>query len=137
LAIVGGLIALGCIGSSIFVALSVCSLARLAGPDLVAQDYYQTIEHQDYATAYTYLDGNATFTVNGQSVPVTSPDAFTAEATTLDNTLGPVSYFHPSINENDYSRIDVTVTRNGPSYLVHLQLAQVNNVWKIISADGI
>ncbi len=107
------------------------------GPDLLAQDYYQAIENQDYTKAYTYLDSNATFTVNGQSVPVTSPDVFTTEATTLDNTLGPVSYFRSSINANDYSRVDVTVTRNGPSYLVHLQLAQVGNNWKIINADGI
>ncbi len=128
---------LSCVGCSIIFALGFGSFARLAGPDLVAQDYYQAIEHQDYTTAYSYLDSNAIFTVNGQSVPATQLDAFTTEATTLDSTLGPVSYFHPSINANDYSRIDVTVTRNGPSYLVHLQLAQVGNDWKIISADGI
>jgi len=128
---------LGCAGCSIFFALEFGSFARLAGPDLVAQSYYQAVEHQDYTTAYSYLDSNATFTVNGQAVAVTSLDAFTTEATTLDGTLGSVSYFRASINANDYSRIDVTVTRNGPSYLVHLQLAQVGNNWKIISADGI
>jgi len=75
--------------------------------------------------------------VNGQAVPVTQSDAFATEAATLDSTLGQVSYFRPNISGNDYSRIDVTVKRNGPSYLVHLQLIQVGNSWKIVNADGI
>jgi hypothetical protein len=137
LAILGGIIALSCVSCTLVFALGFSSFASLVGPDFGVQEYYQAIEHQDYPKAYTYLDGNATLTVNGQSVPVTNPDLFAAGATTLDNTLGPVSYFRPSINPNDYSRIDVTVTRNGPSYLIHLQLAQVGSIWKIISADGI
>ncbi len=128
---------LGCAGCSIFFALGFGSFARLAGPDLVVQYYYQAVEHQDYTTAFSYLDSNANFTENGQPIPVSPLDAFTTEATTLDGTLGPVSYFRSSISGNDYSNIDVTVTRNGPSYLVHLQLAQVGSNWVIISADGI
>lgn len=126
-----------CVGSSIIVAQGVGSLVRLAGPAIAAQDYYRAIEQQDYTKAYTYLDSNATLTVNGQSVPVTQQDEFTTEATIVDSTSGPVSYFRANINGNDYARVDVTVTRNGPSYLVHLQLQQVGNTWKIISADGI
>lgn len=137
LAIIGGLVAFACIASSIFVALSVGSIARIAGPDFTVQEYYQAIEQQDYAKAYTYLSSNATVTVNGQAVPVTQSDAFTTEAATLDSTLGTVSYFRPTISGNDFSRIDVTVTRNGPSYVVHVQLIQVGSSWKIVTADGI
>jgi hypothetical protein len=141
LAIIGGLVALVCIASSIFVALSIGSIAgsfsRIAGPEFTVQGYYQALEHQDYTKAYSYLSSNATVTVNGQAVPVTQSDAFATEAMTLDSTLGPVSYFRPNISGGDYSRIDVTVTRNGPSYLVHIQLIQVGSSWKIVNADGI
>ncbi len=138
LSIVGGVIALSCAVCAIAAVLSVGFFARLGEPAVVAQSYYQAIERQDYTQAYTYLDSNATFTVDGQPVTVTQADAFTTEATMLDNTLGPVSSFRVvGFNPNDFSRIDVVVTRNGSSYPVHLRLKQVGSDWKITSADGI
>jgi hypothetical protein len=137
LAIIGGLVALACIASSIVIAVGVGYVASIAGPDFTVQEYYQAIEHQDYVKATTYLSSNGAITINGLAAPITQLDAFTTEAEALDSTQGPVSFFHSSINGSDYSRIDVTVTRNGPSYLVHLQLIQEGNSWKIVSADGI
>jgi len=137
LSIVGGIIALSCAGCAITAALGVGLFDKLAGPTFVAGDYYRAIDSQNYAQAYTYLDSNATLTVGGQSVAVAQADAFTTEATMLDNRLGPVSSDDESIDPHDFSRIDVTVTRNGPSYLVHLQFTQVGSDWKITSADGI
>ena len=141
LSIVGGVIALSCAICAITAVLSIgflAPLARAEEPVVVVQSYYQAIERQDYTQAYTYLDSNATFTVDGQPVAITQAYAFTTEATMLDNTLGPVSSFSlVSIHPNDFSRINVSVTRKGSSYLVHLQLKQVGSDWKITSADGI
>ena len=139
--VVSGIIALTCAICAITAVLSVGFFARAGErfePVVVTQIYYQAIEGQDYTQAYTYLDSNATFTVDGQPVAVTQANAFTTEATMLDNTLGLVSSFKVVvIHPNDFSRINVSVTRSASSYLVHLQLKQIGSDWKITSADGI
>ena len=144
LAIVGGILVLGCGG---------CIIASVAGlgifgravstaiaPSTTANSYYNAIKKQDYATAFTYLDISGA-SVEGQQV---SKDAFIILGQTIDATKGTVSSFSQSgisLNTNTSSgttaTITMDVTRNGSTYTVHLELRQENNVWKITSVDNI
>ncbi len=142
LAIVGGILVLGCGG---------CIIASVAGlgifgrtvstaiaPSATANSYYNAIKKQDYATAFTYLDISGA-SVEGQQV---SKDAFIILGQTIDATKGTVSSFSQSgisLNTSSGNTATVTmdVTRNGSSYTVHLELRQENNVWKITSVDNI
>ena len=144
LAVVGGILVLGCGG---------CIIASVAGlgifgravstaiaPSTTANSYYDAIKKQDYATAFTYLDISGT-SVKGQQV---SKEAFIILGQTIDATKGTVSSFSQSgisLNTNTSSgttaTITMDVTRNGSTYTVHLELRQENNVWKITSVDNI
>ncbi len=111
--------------------------AQAVGPQITVQQYYQAVQQQDYATAYSYLANDATVNVNNQSVPVTQETSYESAAKALDISLGPVTSFKPTTNGSDTSHVTVTVTRNGKSYDVHMVLVKVGNNWKIQSADGI
>ena len=144
LAVVGGILVLGCGG---------CIIASVAGlgifgravstaiaPSATANSYYNAIKKQDYATAFTYLDTSGT-SVKGQQV---SKDAFIILGQTIDATKGTVSSFsqsgislNTSTSSGNTATVTMDVTRNGSSYTVHLELRQENNVWKITSVDNI
>ena len=57
LAIIGGIIVLGCAGCAIASAAGIGFFAKtVLGPTTTANAYYQAIKNQDYAKAYTYID---------------------------------------------------------------------------------
>ena len=131
--IVGGLIAIAVIGLAIVVGIAAYSAVnslKQNGP--IAARYYLNIMGGDYATAYSYLDSNAT--INGQ--PVGDQQAFIRLAKAADAQHGTV---HGVVlnTENDGTNVTVTLDRGSRSYDVDLVLRQENGTWKIISADGI
>jgi hypothetical protein len=136
LGIIGGIIALGCAGCAIATALGVNFFAQAVGPTVVAEQYYQAIQKQDYVTAYSYLASGATLTIQGQPVPVTQPQLFTAAAQALDSQLGPVSSHTLQPDGSNTSRITVVVIRPKKTYNVILTLVKVGNDWKIQNIDG-
>ena len=106
----------------------------------VTNRYYTAIEHQDYATAYSFLDAPK-ITLNGQQL---TQNAYTQAASSLDEQRGKVvSYSLPSISIESEggvgsAQITVNVTRSkGNPYEVHLQLQQEYSGWKIVSIDDI
>ncbi len=145
LAVVGGILVLGCGG---------CIIASVAGiglfgkvvttaiaPSATANSYYNAIEKKDYATAFNFLDISSA-SVEGRQL---TQDTFVLLAQTLDQTKGTVTSFSQtgvSVDSNTSSGNTATVTMsvtrsNGSSYTVHLQLQEINNVWKITSVDNI
>ena len=144
LAVVGGILVLGC-GGCIIASVAGISLfgtvvSTVIAPSATANSYYTAIEKQDYATAFNFLDINSA-SVEGQQL---TQDAFVLLAQTVDLTKGTVTSFKQtgvSVNSNTSSgntaTVTMSVTRNGSSYTVHLQLQETNNVWKITSVDNI
>src|SRR6266516_5568763 len=133
LAVVGGILVLGCGG---------CIIASVAGlgifgravstaiaPSATAASYYKAIQNQHYATAFTYLDTSGA-SVEGQQV---SKDAFIILGQTIDATKGTVSSFNQtsvslntSTNNDTTATVTIDVTHNDSSYTVHLELRQEN-----------
>jgi len=103
-------------------------------PVPVVASYGLSFMRQDYATAYTNLDSQAT--INGQQV---DQQSFTALATSADEHYGKVSGYSidPALQGNDPSHRTITVHRGNRNYQIHLQLKLEGNDWKIISADGV
>jgi hypothetical protein len=134
LGIIGGIIVLGCVGCGITAVMGIGFFAKVAGPTFTATEYYTAIKNQDYSQAYTYWDTSGTTSLQGQQA---TQDAFILVAQAVDTAKGPVTNFSVQPNTNDPSLVTVTVTRNGSSYVVQLQLHQVNGTWKIIKASGI
>jgi hypothetical protein len=102
--------------------------------------YYTAITHQDYDTAYKYLDASKV-TLGGQ--PLTQ-SLFLQTGQALDAQKGPVRSYSFSTSPGNPlgpKTFIVTVTRNGPPYTVHLQLnleVQNGNIgWMIVSIDNI
>ena len=136
LAIIGGIIVLGCAGCAIASAAGIGFFAKtVLGPTTTANAYYQAIKNQDYAKAYTYID---TSKASGQ-VQQETEQAFSALGQLDDRTQGPVTSFSQqgvSVN-NDTATVTMSVTRNGSPYTVHLQMKQEGNDWKIVGFDNI
>jgi hypothetical protein len=109
----------------------------VAAPALVVNQYYSAVQKQDYNTAYSYIDQNLTAS-NGQ--PLTQ-QVYTVAAQALDEVKGKVSRFSVGGNisvTNNTASVTVSVTRGSTAaYDVHLQLQQVNGIWKISSYDNI
>jgi len=140
LAIIGGLIVLGCGGCGILFASGAGIFGGLVGsivgPAYTVNQYYNAIEKQDYTTAYSYIGTNLT-TTTGKTV---TQDLYTAAAQALDVTKGKVTNFSVGniSSSNNVTSVTVSVTRaNAVPYDVHLQLQQVNGTWKITSYDNI
>lgn len=140
LAIVGGLLVLGCAGCIFASALGIGFFTKsILGPTTSATGYYQAIKDQKYDVASSYLDTSGA-TINGQ--PVTGT-AFVSAAQAQDQAKGPVTSFAQtninvsSNNGQNTATVTMSVTRNGPPYTVVLQLKQVGNAWKITSADNL
>jgi NTF2-like N-terminal transpeptidase domain len=108
----------------------------VAGPALVANQYYSAVEKQDYTTAYSYLSTNL---IAQNNQPLTQ-ELYTTAAQTLDAVKGKVTNYNVKnvTTNNTTTSLTVTVTRaNAPSYDVQLQLEQVNGTWKITKFDNI
>jgi len=136
LAIIGGIVVLGCGGCAIASAAGIGFFAKtVIGPTTTANAYYQAIKDQDYAKAYTYID---TSKASGQLQQETE-QAFSALGQLDDKAQGRVTSFsqqNVSVN-NDTSTVTMSVTRNGSPYTVHLQMKQEGNDWKIVGFDNI
>jgi len=137
LSVVGGLIVLSCIGCAVVGGFGINQIAQKEGGVIAATAYYQAIEKQDYASAYTYLD--TTGTVMRQQV---NQADFATAAQAVDGTKGTVtsatlatSAAQAPTTQN--TSVTMSVTRDGQTYEVHLQLRKEGNEWKITDADGI
>lgn len=136
LSIVGGVLVLGCAGCITLSVLGYNLFAPTVGATVTANSYYQAIKNQDYTQAYSFLASNMTTTNGG---PLTQ-SAFTTGATAEDTTLGTVTNFsQTSIStSNGTASVTISVTRSGgQSYVVHLQLQQINGNWLITQFDNI
>ena len=129
---------LACVGS----VFAVVYFASHSPATDVVNHYYTAIEHQDYATAYGYIDPSITLTTQAGSQQITQ-DLFTQVAQGFDTAKGKVTGYsitNTSLNSNNgVSTGDfiVSVTRNGPAYNVHLQLKQEGTDWKIVGFDNL
>ena len=128
---VGTLCAMTLIGLTAFVGVTASAASNpLKQKGAVAARYYLTIESGDYATAYSFLDRDAT--IDGQPV---DEQAFLRLAKSADAKYGTVYRMVP-YTQGDGTH--VTVYRAIlPCYDVHLVLKQENSTWKITSANGI
>ena len=141
LAIIGGIALLVCGGCAIAslagISLFGPAVTKALGPSTTANAYYQAIQKQDYTTAYTFLD-TSSVSVQGQQI---TEDTFVILAQTVDKTKGTASGFHQtSVNVDTTAgtaAISMSVTRNGASYPVQIQLRQINNDWKITFVDNL
>ncbi len=134
-------ITLGIIAGVFVLACAICgSLALFAnnGPDSTVKDYYKAVQSQDYATAYTYLAPGASFTdpQSNKNIPITSQAVYTLAAKTLDKDLGMLTDYQTS-DGSDTNHVNVSVTRGGKQYAIHLTMTKVDGKWKILNADGI
>jgi len=139
-------ITLGIIGGLIVIACGICGVASMmganifnqaAGSTIVVEQYYQAVQKQDYATAYTFVSPTANVSLQGKNFPVSSAQSYTLLAQTLDKSLGTVSQHTSHIDGSNTSSFTITVTRGGKQYIVHMTLSKTGNDWKITSADGI
>jgi len=96
--------------------------------------FYQALEAQNYALAYSYLDANATI-ANGQKL---TQQTFTQLAQSRDNQFGPVTGFNLLLNSSDHTQVIMTIARkSGFRYHTHLRVKQKGNDWKILTLDRI
>ncbi len=105
----------------------------IAGPTIVADQYYTTIKNQDYTKAYTFWDSNAQ--------KVYPLEMFTSESQLVDTQLGPMTHYSIAspvqYPENNTAIVTLTVTRSGGvSQTVQLHLQQVGSEWKITSSEA-
>jgi|SRR5712692_5203587 len=107
----------------------------------VVQQYYNAVEKQDYSTAYSYLAGHNTLTLNGQRQNA-SQGLYTQVAQTIDQENGKVTaynitgiYLNFSTSTGNTAAITVNVTRGSTTQEVHVQLQQEGNDWKIVTID--
>lgn len=109
----------------------------ISGPSTAVNQYYQAVEQQKYATAYTYLRID-TFTLGGETFPANAT-VYERIATAIDTQRGTVtshSIKNTVVNNND-ATILVDVTRGGQTTEVTLQLQKLGNDWKITNIDRI
>jgi len=107
-----------------------------------SQNYYDAFKSQDYASAYSYLDPTITLSVQGQKQQI-SQQSFIQVAQAYDAAKGKVSNYsitginlNASTDTGNTASITVSVTRN-TTYVVHLQLKQEGNDWKIVGFDSL
>jgi hypothetical protein len=133
LSILAGVLVLFCaICGSLFL------FASNSGPDSTVKDYYKAVQSKDYATAYTYLAPGASFSdpQSGKKIPITSSTVYIVVAQTLDKDLGALTDYETS-SGSDTNHVNVSVTRGGKQYAIHLTMTKIDDKWKIFNADGI
>jgi flagellar basal body-associated protein FliL len=116
-------------------------LAVVNSPAKVAvQNYYNAVEAQNYAQAYSYLDIQ-TLSFNGQQ-QTASQGLYTQVAQAIDQANGKVTAYtitginlNSSTSTGNTATITVNVTRGGKTQEVHVQLQQEGNDWKIVGID--
>ena len=102
--------------------------------EATSTSFYQALEAQNYALAYSYLDANATI-ANGQKL---TQQTFTQLAQSRDNQFGPVTGFDLLLNSSDHTQVIMTIARkSGFRYHAHLWVKQKGNDWKILTLDRI
>ena len=106
----------------------------------VTQQYYNALESQNYAQAYTYLDIQ-NLTLNGQQQQATQA-LYIQVAQIVDKQNGKVTNYNitgvdlnSSTSAGNTATVTVDVTRNGNTQQVHVQLRQEGSDWKIVSID--
>jgi hypothetical protein len=57
-------------------------------------------------------------------------------AQTLDKDLGALTAYETS-SGSDTNHVNVSVTRGGKQYAIHLTMTKIDDKWKILNADGI
>jgi Domain of unknown function (DUF4878) len=104
------------------------------------QNYYNAVEAQNYATAYSYLDIQ-TLTFNGQQ-QTASQGLYTQVAQAIDQANGRVTAYtitgvelNSSTSTGNTATITANVTRGGKTQEVHVQLQPEGNDWKIVGID--
>ena len=103
-----------------------------------ANQYFTAVEHQDYNTAFTYLD-TSHLQLNGQTI---TQQLYVQGAMLYDQAKGKLSAYSitgSSINSNNgvnTAMLTVSETRNGSSYNVNVQMMQESSGWKITSLDN-
>jgi hypothetical protein len=143
--LIGGLVLVVCvlavIGLSTYfinrVSATVTSLFnRTDVPEFVAAHYYEAIRKRDYATAFGDLDSQAT--LNGQPL---NEAAFNKLAADTDAQRGSLFSYGLLKQSNAgmpaATEFDAHLRRGDQPYVVHLQLRQVGDRWKISSMDGL
>jgi hypothetical protein len=133
LSIVAGVFVLFCA-----VCGSLALFANSSGPDSTVKEYYKAVQSKDYATAYTYFAPGAAFSdpQSGKKIPVTTSAAYILVAQTLDKELGTLTDYETS-SGSDTNHVNVSVTRGGKQYAIHLTMTKIDDKWKILNADGI
>jgi len=134
--LVGSLLGCSLIGGGVFLLMKTLS----DSPSVkMANNYYTTIEKQDYTTAYSYLDADR---ITLYTHPLTQ-DAYIQKANMLDVQEGMVTSHTVSGVDVEWSNgvstasITVNVTRKGLTYPVEVQFLEDPRGWKIVSIDGI
>jgi hypothetical protein len=103
-----------------------------------ANQYYTAVEHQDYNTAFSYLDASR-LQLNGQGL---TEQLYVQGALLFDQTKGKLTAYSitgSSINSNNgvnTAMLTVSETRNGSSYDVNVGLMQESSGWKITSLNN-
>ncbi len=133
LGVIGGLLVIGgivlAVGRSSFTG---SAIKTIAGPTIVADQYYTAIRNRDYTKAYTYWDSN--------EQKVYPLEMFTSESQLVDKQLGIVTHYtiasQVQYPDNNKAIVTLTATRSGGSQTVQLHLLQVGSEWKIISSEA-
>ena len=91
----------------------------------VVQDYYNGVERQDYATAYTY--------VNHQSGQFQTLAAYSKSSLSLDQTAGTLTAYTISSTSitNGIATVIVDRTRGGNTAEIFVEVQQIGGNWKI------
>lgn len=99
----------------------------------IPERYILSMIGRDYATAYSYLDSQAT--INGQ--PVANQQTFTAMATAADNRDGTAMGAEVENTSPDQTHVTINLHRGKRTYVIHLVLKLEGSSWEIISADSL
>ncbi len=134
----------------VIISISIQDAQRVSVGDAFSatRRYYQALQREDYATAYTYVDHHATVTIDGRATALGSADALAATARARDQRDGAVTAYTLTDGafEQGKNVVDLTVhvTRAASEYDAHIQMKWVggNRVivdkgkWTILQADG-
>jgi hypothetical protein len=134
LSIVGTIFVLACAGG-----VSLLLFANLGGPDSAAQNYYNAVEKQDYATAYNYFAPGASFTdtQSGKTLQIPTEPVYVTVAESVDKEYGILTNYQTKTSSgSDNKHIIATLTRSGQQYQANLTMTQVDGNWKILNFDS-
>lgn len=140
-------IILSIVGASVLLLCGLCSWGAysFAAPifqgvssvSTLTQDYYQSLEQQNYGVAYTDLQvsnlSQADFTQQAQQRETESGTINSFQITAVSPQ---VSSSSSSTNISGYT-ITINVVRKNSTYTVHLNMTKIGNSWKITSFDVI